>query len=345
MIPDEHIDRLDAFYRGRCVCVTGGCGFIGGHLVDALVGLGARVGVIDDLSNSSASHIGSLMERDPERVGFVHGSILDDAALRDAMEPMRGPRRAGDGGVVFHLAARSSVPASIESPERTHAVNAVGTVRVAQAARDAGAARVVYSASSSAYGDGEGLPKRERDLPDPLSPYASSKLAGEHTMRAWSGSFGLSTVSLRYFNVFGPRQRSDSAYAAVIASFARALLSGEPATIYGDGLQSRDFTYVRNAVVANLLAGACQTRLKGQVVNVGAGQRTDLLTLHKLMAGLCGVPHAEPVHAEARVGDVRHSQADIALARELFGYRPVVDLEEGLEKTVAWYSGLLADAS
>jgi nucleoside-diphosphate-sugar epimerase len=317
------------------VCVTGGAGFIGGHLVDALLSLGASISVVDDLSNSTAEHLGELIDIEPERVRFVHGSILDDAALLDAFE---------GADTVFHLAALSSVPRSVAEPERTYAVNAVGTVRVAEAARRVGVRRVVYSASSSAYGASERLPKVESDVPEPVSPYAASKLAGEGTMLAWARTYGLSTLCLRYFNIFGPRQPADSPYSGVIAVFARKLLGGEAPTIYGDGLASRDFTYVANAVLANLLGAASDRAFAGEVVNVGSGERTELLALARMMAEGLGAPHLKPVFQPARAGDVRHSLADLTRARELLGYAPIVDTRQGLAQTLEWYRHTLGGA-
>lgn len=334
-LPQEWVARLRPRFDGQRVCVTGGAGFIGGHLVDALLCLGARISVIDDLSNSTAEHLGGLIDLEPERVRFVHGSILDDRAMAEAVE---------QASMVFHLAAVSSVPRSVAEPERSYAVNSTGTVRVAEAARRAGVKRIVYSASSSAYGQGEKLPKLESDVPAPVSPYASSKLAGEDIMRAWSASYGLSTISLRYFNIFGPRQPADSPYAAVIAVFARKLLAGQSPTIFGDGGQSRDFTYVTNAVLANLLAGSSDKPLAGEVVNVGAGVRIDLNALYKLVAEGCGVPHIPAHHEPARTGDVRHSLADLTRARELLGYQPIVAIEEGLAQTLEWYRTVYAAA-
>lgn len=334
-LPHEWVARLRPRYEGQRVCVTGGAGFIGGHVVDALLSLGCRIAVIDDLSNSTAAHLAELIDMEPDRVRFIHASILDDAAVADAIE---------GAGLIFHLAAVSSVPRSIADPERSYAVNATGTMRLADAARKAGVKRIVYSASSSAYGQGERLPKVETDVPAPVSPYASSKLAGEHVMLAWAASYGLSTVCLRYFNIFGPRQPADSPYSAVIAVFARKLLAGEAPTIFGDGRQSRDFTYVSNAVLANLLAGASERPLAGEVVNVGAGKRIDLLTLHRLIAEACGVPHISPRHEPERAGDVKHSLADLTRARELLGYEPIVSLEDGLAQTMDWYRAEFAAA-
>jgi nucleoside-diphosphate-sugar epimerase len=279
--------------------------------------------------------LAELIDIEPDRVRFVHGSILDDAAIDDAVD---------GASTVFHLAAVSSVPRSVADPERSYAVNATGTMRVAEAARKAGVKRIVYSASSSAYGASERLPKVETDVPAPVSPYASSKLAGEHVMLAWARSYGLSTMCLRYFNIFGPRQPADSPYSAVIAVFARKLLAGEAPTIFGDGTQSRDFTYVTNAVLANLLAGSSDRPLAGEVVNVGAGTRVDLLTLHRLVAEACGMPHLQPRHEPTRAGDVKHSLADLTRARDLLGYEPVVTLEQGLGETIDWYKSMYTGA-
>ena len=328
--PADLVSRLRSFYEGRSVCVTGGAGFIGGHLVDTLHSLGATVSVIDDLSSSTLDHLGELLAMEPERIRFVQGSILDDDALRDAV---RGST------VVFHLAAIGSVPRSIEDPERTWQVNATGTLRVLQSARAHGVERVVFAASSSAYGDAPTLPKVETQVPAPRSPYAASKLAGEHLVSAWSHSYGLSGVSLRYFNVFGPRQPADSAYAAVVPSFAKRLIAGEAPTLYGDGSASRDFTYVANAVLATLLAGSARLRTSGEVVNVGTGRRVTVLELAQMIAERCGNVDLSPVRLPARAGDVQHSLASLDRAKELIGYSPVISLEEGLTETVAWYNG------
>jgi nucleoside-diphosphate-sugar epimerase len=336
--PAEIVGRLRSFYEGRSVCVTGGTGFIGGHLVDALLSLGATISIIDDLSSSTLDHIASLMELEPERVRFVHGSILDDDALADACDGVQS---------IFHLAAIGSVPKSIEEPQRSWSVNATGTVRVMEAARaewspdgrrpnPADRLRVVLAASSAAYGDDPSLPKVETQYPKPLSPYAASKLAGEHILASWSSSYGISTASTRFFNVFGPRQPADSAYAAVIPAFTKRLLSGERPVIFGDGLQSRDFTSVTNAVLAVLLAGACERHLVGEVFNVGTGSRINLLELAAMMAELCGVPHLTPELRPARVGDVPHSLADFSRARDILGYQPVESLRDGLDETLAW---------
>lgn len=343
-LPADIVERLRKHYEGRPVCVTGGAGFIGGHLTDALLSLGASIAVLDDLSSSTLDHLASLIELEPERVRFVNGSVLDDDAVRDATEGCR---------TIFHLAAMGSVPRSIEQPQRAWSVNATGTVRMLEAARrlwpghadrtgPGAGERIVFAASSSAYGDDPAMPKVETHFPRPMSPYAASKLAGEQLLATWSRCYGISSVSLRYFNIFGPRQPGDSAYAAVIAAFARRLLMSEPPVIYGDGTQTRDFTSVTNAVLATLLAGACERPLAGEVVNIGTGRRVSLLELARLMADRCGVPHIHPEFAPGRAGDVPHSLADITRARELLGYSPVARLEDGLEETIAWYRRELA---
>jgi UDP-glucose 4-epimerase len=308
-------------FAGRKVLVTGGAGFIGSHLVEALVGLGAGVTVLDDLSHGSAGNV-------VPGARLVVGSILDESALKDAL--------AG-AEFVFHQAALGSVPRSVEDPELYARVNIQGTLGVLEEARSAGVRRVVFAASSSAYGDTEELPKHEGMPPRPLSPYAASKVAGEALMRAWAHSYGLDTVSLRYFNIFGPRQNANSAYAAVIAAFAKALLAGENPVIYGDGQQTRDFTQVDNAVQANLLAAMTPERLSGETINVATGTRVSVLSLASEMARLMGKPQLRPVFRPARTGDVLHSQASLETARRLLGYRPIVTWEDGLGETLKWY--------
>ena len=330
LLPADLAERLRPSYDGRSCCVTGGAGFIGGHLAETLVALGARVAVIDDLSNSNAAHVAGLIDRHPDRVRFVHASILERAALDEAMDGCE---------VAFHLAALGSVPRSVEDPTRTWLVNATGTMRALESAHRSGARRLVYSASSSAYGDNPALPKRESMAPEPMSPYAAAKLAGESLCRAWSACYGLDTACLRYFNIFGPRQAADSAYAAVVPAFIKALTEGRPPVVFGDGEQTRDFTHVSNAVAANLLAGASAEPLRGAVANVGAGVRTSVNDLAARLAALCDRPDLTPDHRPPRVGEVRDSVADIAAARELIGYEPVTDLETGLARTVGWYRG------
>jgi UDP-glucose 4-epimerase len=301
--------------------VTGGAGFIGSHLADALAALGARVRIVDDLSNGLEANLSGAAAA----AELVRGSILDAGVLDRAFAGV---------DTVFHHAALGSVPRSIEMPEQYERVNVEGTLRVLEAARRAGVRRVVYAASSSAYGDTPSLPKHESIRPDPRSPYAFTKLAGEHLMRSWALSYGMETVSLRYFNIFGPRQRHDSPYAAVIPMFAEAIRSGSRPVVYGDGRQSRDFTFVANAVHANLLAAACPRRLQGEVVNVACGARYSLLELLEALGALLG-SRPEPEFRPARAGDVRDSEADIRLADELLGYRVIVPFREGLRSIVA----------
>lgn len=334
-LPTDRVSSLRPFYEGRAVCVTGGAGFIGGHLVDALLSLGGSISVIDDLSNSTLEHLSGLIDLEPERVRFVHGSVLDDDALADAM---RGCQ------TVFHLAAMGSVPRSIEQPQRAWSVNATGTLRVLEAARKHRAQRLVYAGSSSAYGDQPELPKVETQLPQPLSPYAASKLAGEQLAHVWAHCYGLSTVSLRYFNVFGPRQPADTAYAGVVAAFAKRLLMGEAPLIDGDGTQSRDLTFVSNGVLGTLLAGATSRPLKGEVINIGTGRRTTISELAVLMSQACGVPHIRAKNQSGRAGDVKHSLADISRARQMLGYEPFARLEDGIGEAVEWYKRAFAAA-
>ena len=329
---------LQDIYRGCRVCVTGGAGFIGSHLCDALTALGAEVTVIDDLSTGARENLQQLAAS----VRLVEGSILDPAALREAMS---------GAAIIFHQAALTSVPASVEQPLAYHEVNATGTLRILEAARQAaappgtpgtpGTPRIVYAASSSVYGDCDDDTLTERVSPRPLSPYAVSKYTGELLLRTYALCYGISGVSLRYFNIFGPRQRPDSAYAAVIPQFARALLRGERPTVYGDGTQTRDFTHVANAVRANLLAGATTTPLAGEAVNIACGTKTSVLELLDKIAAALG---AAPGHdlAPARIGDVLHSRADISAATRLLGYEPVTDLDAGLLDTMDYYRSLEA---
>ncbi|MEL6496923.1 MAG: NAD-dependent epimerase/dehydratase family protein [Planctomycetota bacterium] len=326
--PAAPFDAIKAMAGGGVTCVTGGAGFIGGHVVNTLIAAGASVRVIDDLSNSSLDAIADDIELHTDRLRFVYGSILDERALDESI--------AG-AETVIHLAAMGSVPRSLEEPERAAAVNTTGTLRVLEAARRHGVRRVVFAGSSSAYGNPERLPCDEMFATQPLSPYAASKLAAEEFCRAWSASYGLSTVCLRYFNVFGPRQRADSAYAAVVAAFAGRLLAGKHPMIFGDGEQSRDFTFVANAVYATCLAAFSDTKLDGQAINVGTGSSCTVNELAARMAARLapGAPPAE--HRDPRTGDVRDSLASIERAASLLGYQPIVGLDEGLDQTCDWF--------
>jgi nucleoside-diphosphate-sugar epimerase len=301
--------------------VTGGAGFIGSHLVEALVRRGSRVRVVDSLVTGHTRNLEHL-----DGIEFLHGDLADfDVA-----------RRALDGATyVFHQAAIPSVPRSVRDPIESHRANVDATLNVLVAARDAGVTRVVYAASSSVYGNSDTLPKHEDLPPSPLSPYALQKLIGEDYMRLFFELYGLETVAIRYFNVFGPRQDPSSPYSGVISLFITALLSGERPTIYGDGEQTRDFTYVAN-VVDGVLRAAEAPDAAGRVINVATGTRISLNALLETLARILGVS-ADARHVEPRAGDVRDSQADIRRARALLGYEPKVGLEEGLRETIAWY--------
>ncbi len=300
------------------MCVTGGAGFIGSHLVDALVAGGADVSVIDDLCNGSLENLRGVKDR----VRFTLGSILDPQSIDAAVDGC---------DIVFHQAALGSVPRSIEEPARFTQVNAMGTLSVLEAARRSSKRmpRVVYAASSSAYGDSPALPKVETMPAQPRSPYAAAKLAGELLLQSHCACFGMTGVSLRYFNVFGPRQRADSMYAAVVPRFIDALRHGKRPQVHGDGTQSRDFTYIDNVVEANLLAGACETPLRGEVINIACGERFTLLQLLDALKRIMRV-QADAELLPTRAGDVMHSLASIDRARELIGYEPRVGFEAGL---------------
>ncbi len=317
----------DAFQDKR-VLVTGGAGFIGSHLTEALLTLGANVVVIDDLSGGDVANFEPFGPAAGDRFRFIEASILDTDVLADA---------TADCDVVLHQAALGSVPRSVEQPELYTQVNVTGTLNVLEAARNANVPRVVFAASSSAYGDSETLPKIETMPANAKSPYAATKLAGEHLLSAYAGCYDIDTASLRYFNIFGPRQNANSAYAAVIAAFAKALLEGQRPTIFGDGEQSRDFTFVHNAVHANLLAARSTTPIAGRVINVACAQRVTVNHLAKLMAELLGRPELTPIHADERAGDVKHSLADLTVAQDALQYEPIVAFDDGLAATVQWY--------
>jgi UDP-glucose 4-epimerase len=315
-----------AALSGCRVLVTGGAGFIGSHLATALSSIGAEVTVLDDLSG------GGDPKPLPSDVKFVRGSILDRATVEQCTAGCR---------FVYHQAALGSVPRSVEQPRLFHEVNVTGTMNVLEAARQAGVKRVMFAASSSAYGDSETLPKIETMPAIPRSPYAANKVACEAMMSAYSASYSLDTVSLRYFNIFGPRQSPDNAYAAVIAAFAKAILNGQHPQIYGDGEQSRDFTYVDNVVLANLLAAISEQPLKGVVLNVACGQRVTVTELAQEMAKQLGRPDLMPIYRPHRAGDVKHSLADLSLTTARLGYRPVVGFQEGLTIALKWYASAM----
>jgi UDP-glucose 4-epimerase len=302
--------------------VTGGAGFIGSHLVEGLLARGDSVRVLDDLSTGKKANLGSP----GGRVDFVQGSVTDPAAVRRAVEGCE---------VVYHLAALPSVARSVEEPVATHEVCVTGTLHVLNAARQLGVRRVVYAASSSAYGDIPGAVRREDELVSPMSPYAAAKLAAEFYCRCFTTVYGLETVRLRFFNIFGPRQDPRSPYTGVIALFIAALAEGRTPVIDGDGVQSRDFTYVENAVQAVLKAADAPAAV-GNVYNVGNGASTTVLDLVKHLNDQLG-SKIQPSHGPPRPGDVRHSQADITLARRDLGYEPAVSFVEGLRRTLEWY--------
>jgi nucleoside-diphosphate-sugar epimerase len=312
----EHVSAED---RSRSALVTGGAGFIGGHLAERLLAEGWSVRVLDDFSSGRESNLAGC----GGRIDLVRGDVRDPATLARALDGVE---------VVFHHAAVPSVPRSVAEPLRTNSVNIGGTLRVLETARAARVRRVVYAASSSAYGDDPAQPKVESMAATPLSPYALQKFAGEEYCRLYHALHGLETVSLRYFNVYGPRQDPESEYAAVIPRFATAVLSGTPAEIYGDGEQTRDFIFVGDAVAANLLAADAKAA-PGHVVNIASGRRTSLNQLWEEICDLVGMT-LEARYAAPRPGDVRDSLASVERAGDLLGYEPSVDLREGLRQTI-----------
>jgi UDP-glucose 4-epimerase len=302
--------------------VTGGAGFIGSHLVEALVRQGHGVRVLDDFSTG---HLANLKDVS-NQIEIRSGSVVDEETVRTAVMGVEW---------VFHLAAIASVARSIEDPMATHEVCATGTLRLLDTARRAGVRRVVYAASASAYGPLSGGARRETDPLTPLSPYAAAKLAGEYYCQSFTSAFGLETVRLRFFNVFGPRQDPKSPYSGVIALFIAAMLQGRPPTIHGDGLQTRDFIYVTDAVQA-LLQTAEAPNAAGNVYNIGSGAATSILDLVDELNRQLGTA-IQPQHGPARAGDVRHSLADISAARNELNFQPRMSFSNGLEKTIQWY--------
>jgi UDP-glucose 4-epimerase len=303
--------------------VTGAAGFIGRSIAAALVARGETVRGIDSFITGKRSNLAGL-----EAMEFIEGDLADPAACAEACAEVE---------VVFHEAALASVPRSVDDPMSTNRNCVDATLNLLVAARAAGVRRVIYAGSSSAYGDAATLPKHEGMLPAPISPYAVAKLAGEHYMTAFTRVYGLETVVLRYFNVFGPYQDPTSHYSGVLAIFCRRMLAAEQPTIYGDGEQSRDFTYIDNVVHANLLAAEGPAeKVSGQMMNLATGSRITLNETFGILRELTGYS-GEPAYAAARAGDIRDSLADIRLAEELLGYAPIVDFREGLRRTVEWY--------
>src|ERR1700676_2899861 len=305
--------------------VTGGAGFIGSNTVDELVRRGASVVVLDDLSAGKEENLAEIRNK----ITFIKGSITDIEVVRKAMH---------EAEYVLHLAARTSVPRSVKDPIETNKINIDGTLNVLVAARDAKVKRVVFAASSSAYGDTPPLPKEETIRPQPISPYGVTKFVGEMYAQTFGRCYGLENVSLRYFNIFGPRQDPRSPYSGVLAKFCTAFLEETQPGVFGDGEQTRDFTYVENAVQANLLA--CEEpNVSGKVFNVGTGGRTSLNQVLKVLGEISG-KRLEAKYDPARDGDIRDSQADISQAREYLGYEAQIQFEEGLRKTFDWYRSL-----
>jgi len=305
-----------------CYLVTGGAGFIGSNIAEQLLARGEEVRILDNFSTGSHENIEHL-----EGADVFETDLCQLDAVREAVQ---------GADYVLHHAAIPSVPRSVADPAATNRSNTDGTLNLLLASRDAGVKRVVFAASSSAYGNQPALPKAESQLPDPLSPYAVTKLAGEYYCKVFHEVYGLETISLRYFNVFGPRQDPASQYAAVIPIFITSMLKGERPTIFGDGEQSRDFSYIENVVHANVLAATTPGAGNGRAVNVACGERQTLNELVQMLNELLGTQIA-PRYADPRPGDVRHSHADISLARALLGYEPCVRFREGLRRTVEWY--------
>ena len=302
--------------------VTGGAGFIGSHIAEALLARGESVRILDNLSTGYRENMAPLTGD----VEFLEGDLLDDAVVARAVQGVE---------VVFHQAALASVHRSLSKPQQTHAVCATGTLILLDLARQAGVRRLLYAASSSAYGNQKDACNTETDLVAPASPYAASKLAGEHYCRSFYATYGLETICLRYFNVFGPRQDPNSPYSAVIPLFIRTMLSGKQPVIFGDGQQSRDFVFVKDVVRGNLLAADAEGAA-GRVINLATSQQTSLLELIALLNEMLDLD----VQPE-REGDVRHSRADISLARDLLGYQPRFSLAEGLQQSIDYYRTLV----
>ncbi|MBA7678212.1 UDP-N-acetylglucosamine 4-epimerase [subsurface metagenome] len=309
--------------KSKRVVITGGAGFIGSHLAEELARRGYYTIILDNLSSGKIENIRNLLKND--NVEFIQGSVTDLPLLQEVFKGVQ---------YVFHQAALTSVPRSIEKPHASHETNLTGTLDVLLAARDNGVHKMIYASSSSVYGDTPTLPKREDMIPCPLSPYALTKLAGEYYCQVFQEVYKLSTVCLRYFNVYGPRQDPDSQYAAVIPIFIKRAREGKPPVIFGDGEQTRDFTFVKDAVEANILAAesdACR------VFNISRGESITINRLAELIMELIG-NRVEPIHQEPRPGDIRHSLADVSEAKA-FGYEPRCGLEAGLTETIRWFNG------
>jgi nucleoside-diphosphate-sugar epimerase len=307
--------------------VTGGAGFIGSNLAEALLSSGNKVRVFDNFLTGKRENVAGFAERFGDSYELVEGDLRELAATRKAVEGVE---------YVLHQGALPSVPRSVADPVLSNDINVGGTVNLLVAARDAGVRRVVFAASSSAYGDTPELPKRETMTPNPKSPYAAQKLACEHFMRIFVEVYGLETVSLRYFNVFGPKQDPKSTYAAVIPRFITSVLSGNPPVLYGDGKQTRDFTYIDNVIQANIAACVAPKKACGRSFNIACGERISLLDILEIVYGLAG-RRVDPKFEPSRPGDVRDSLADISLAKDLLGYQPTVSFPAGLSRTFSYF--------
>lgn len=303
--------------------VTGGAGFIGSNLAEELIRQGARVRILDNLITGRRENLDEISGD----FDFIEGDLNDDSALQRALDGVE---------IVFHQAALPSVPRSVDDPAETHRACANGTFNLLLKAKESGVRRVVYAASSSAYGDQPTLPKVETMKPEPMSPYAAAKLVGEYYCSVFNSVYGLEAISLRYFNVFGPRQDPSSTYSGVISRFIDALMTGQTPTIYGNGEQSRDFTYIANVVDANIKA-AQTSRGLGEVMNIANGERVSLNELLEVLKKITGKPEVSAEYLPERKGDVKHSQADNARAVEWLGYEKLVGLEEGLRRTIDWW--------
>ncbi len=305
------------------VLVTGGAGFIGSNLADELIRAGAKVSIIDNLVTGFRENLDEIQGN----FDFFEGDINDNAVLEKALDGIE---------IVFHQAALPSVPRSVDNPNETHQACVNGTFNLLVRSKESGVRRVVYAASSSAYGDQQILPKVETMSPEPLSPYAAAKLFGEYYCRIFHTVYGLETLCLRYFNVFGPRQNPASQYSGVISRFIDALMTDSDPVIFGDGEQTRDFTYITNVTNANIQAAQTMKGL-GEVANVANGERVSLNELLEVMKQVSGRTNVSPVYKDARIGDVKHSQADNSRAKEWFGYEKLVGLEEGIARTIDWW--------
>ena len=303
--------------------VTGGAGFIGSHIAEALAARGASVRVIDNLSTGHLENIEAI----GAKVDFIRGDLADEATVRKVVE---------DVEIIFHEAALPSVPRSVANPRETHLACVEGTFNILLAAKENRVRRLIYAASSSAYGDQPTLPKVESMRPEPLSPYATAKLVGEYYCQVFTRSYNFETICLRYFNVFGPRQDPGSPYSGVVSRFIDFLMKGERPVIYGDGEQTRDFTYISNAVDANLLAAEADKGI-GEVINIANGEQVTINELFRRLKEVTGRDDIEPEYKEARTGDILHSLADISRARALLGYAPKIGLAPGLQATAEWF--------